>query len=104
MEPTRKPQCLEAPVEHLTSILYRVQAAIENAYEGGHRRFGVQADDHGIAADFYECLIGCSDQAFNTIIFPLRGVYESLSNYEKTVESWAFKAKRLDHLRVYLRT
>ena len=79
--------------------IHHVQGAIENAYGGGHRRFGVQENDREIAAPYHGRLTGCSDEAFNTIVFPLRGVYESLSSDEKTVESWAFKAKRMDFRR-----
>ena len=89
----------QVPSELLISNLDRAHNALQYAYEAGHGRFAVQDGDSSQGAVYFEGLAGCSDQSFNSIVFPLKVVLDTLKACERELENWACRAKKTKSLR-----
>ena len=78
-----------------SDILY-IRSTIEHAAGTGGGCMVLQPGDDDIAARDCPALAGCSVQAYNTIIFPLKSLRVTLKTIKLALNNWATKAKMMN--------
>ena len=85
--------------EALGLSIHRVQSVVEYAHLTAGKCLEPRDADIPYVVCEGQYLAGCSSEAYNTIIFPLRSVLETLKKIEGGLESWAYKPKRMRYMK-----
>lgn len=96
-EKPKRPAYPDPHTDALGLSIHHVQKALEYAHLTGGKCLELHDDTIEVAHHQYPGLAGTSDQACNSIVFPLQSVHETLKNTEMSLENWAIKAKRMKY-------
>ena len=79
--------------------IHHVQSVVEYAHLTAGKCLEPRDGDIPHVACEGQNLAGCSSEAYNAIIFPLRTVLETLKKIEGGLESWVYKPRMMRYLK-----